>query len=188
MKKSLFQKVMCFILSVATLFSVAVMTVSAASLTSEEEHSGRLKDRDGYSSAAATLEEMQAVVGTTSYEEYAAANADKTKGPEPIPLSNATAWDENLGKDTNGNAKPFNVGAFVGLTGDKAVYESTPDTWPGFVDENHQNPFEDALYLSDESKVTWSVTIPENASGLYWIEITYYTCYTKDSKRACYRD
>ena len=78
MEKSLFQKIVCLILSVATLFGVAVLTVSAATeLDSDTELANRLK---GDKSSAATLEEMQAVVGTTTYEEYASSHSDKNKG------------------------------------------------------------------------------------------------------------
>ena len=163
MRKSLFQKVVCFVLSVATLLSVAVISVSAATLRSEDELADRLK---GKNSAAATLEEMQAVVGTTSYEEYAGSNVDKTKGPGEINLENATAKDEN-------QEGAFNVGSLL----DKGEACEDASNWPGFnLSENS-----DALYLSDESKVSWSKKIPEGASGLYWIKVEYYTCNTIDS-------
>ena len=55
MKKSLFQKVICFILSVATLFGVVALSTSAAIRPSEDELADRLK---GDTSSAATLEEM----------------------------------------------------------------------------------------------------------------------------------
>ena len=169
MRKSLFQKVVCFVLSVATLLSVAVISVSAATLRSEDELANRLK---GKNSAAATLEEMQAVVGTTSYEEYAGSHVDKTKGPGEIKLDNATAKDENLEKDEEAE-KEFNVGSLL----DKGEACEDASNWPDFnLTENSG-----ALYLSDESKVSWSKKIPEGASGLYWIKIEYYTCNTIDS-------
>ena len=163
MRKSLFQKVVCFVLSVATLLGVAVMSVSAATLRSEEELANRLK---GENSSAATLEEMQAVVGTTSYEEYAGAHVDKKEGPNEIKLDNSTARDENLATGT-----AINVGS---LLGEEQPCEDVTDEkkWPGFNLEANS----DALYLSDESKVSWSKKIPEGASGLYWIKIEYYAC------------
>ena len=163
MRKSLFQKVVCFILSVATLLSVAVVSVSAATLRSEDELADRLK---GENSAAATLEEMQAVVGTTSYEEYASALADKKKGPYEIELDNSTARDENLAPGT-----AINVGSLLG-DGQPCADVTNEEKWPGFDLEANS----DALYLSDESKVSWSKKIPEGASGLYWIKIEYYSC------------
>ncbi|MBE6536451.1 MAG: extracellular solute-binding protein [Ruminococcaceae bacterium] len=167
MKKSLFQKVMCFILSVATLLSVAVMTVSAATLRAEDELADRLK---GPNSAAATLEEMQAVVGTTSYEDYASSHSDKSKGGDVITLDNTTAKDEKA-ENTNG--------IFIkDLTGDNQPCKDV-DSWGGFVDAEHPDPKNTALYLSSKSKVSWTASV--NTSGLYWIAIDYYTCKTPES-------
>ena len=70
MKKTRFQRVICFILSVAMLLSVGGVTVFASS-----DDSGSLKrpengpaEKNPYS--ASTLEEMQALVGTLPYTEY----------------------------------------------------------------------------------------------------------------------
>ena len=172
MKKSLFQKVVCFILSVATLFGVAVMTVSAADLSREEELKDRLK---GEGSSAATLDEMQAVVGTTSYEEYAASHSDKNKGSKDKVLDNTTAKDE---KSEDGK---IYVSDFRDAEGKEPC--TNADKWPDFVDEKHPNPIESALYLSDKSKVSWKVKLNgvDETSGLYWIRIDYYTCQTPES-------
>ena len=75
MKKSMFQKVLCFILSVTTLFGVVALTVSAGDLKGED-------------STAATLEEMEAVVSTNSYADYISNYADANPGPSSIVLSN----------------------------------------------------------------------------------------------------
>jgi len=56
MKKKLFRKVLCFILSVTTLFGAVGVTAAAGPLKGDE-------------STSATLEEMEALVGTLSYAE-----------------------------------------------------------------------------------------------------------------------
>ena len=61
MKKKLFQKVLALLLSVTTLFGVFVFSVSAAS---DEKVYGSNQD------TAATLEEMQQLVGVLPYAEY----------------------------------------------------------------------------------------------------------------------
>ena len=171
MEKSLFQKIVCLILSVATLFSVAVLTVSAATeLDSDTELANRLK---GDKSSAATLEEMQAVVGTTTYEEYASSHSDKNKGYGEIVLNNETARDE---KSESGD---IYVSDFRDAEKKEACVDA--DKWPDFVDEKHQNPIEESLYLSDKSKVSWSIKLEDGWSGMYWIKIDYYTCSTPDS-------
>ena len=95
MKKSLFQKVICFVLSVATLFSVVAFAASAGDLKPD--------------TTAATLEEMKSVVGMTSYSDYLEAyqNAesgsaygsdaivvplDAVTGAEKVSESEANSW------------------------------------------------------------------------------------------------
>ena len=76
MKKSMFQKALCFILSVTTLFSVISLTVAAGDLKPDSE--------------AATLDEMKDVVGTKTYSEYIADYVGAKPGPQSIKLDNAT--------------------------------------------------------------------------------------------------
>ena len=154
MKKSLFQKVICFGLSVATLFSVVAF--SAAALSSEEELANRLKGED---SKAATLEEMKSVVGTTSYAEYISAyqNAEtgESYGTEIIvvPMDSVTGADE--------------------------ITESQANSWEGF--KNPDYDYENAVHLSATSKATWTFQVDESLKGLYYIKIVYYTCQTDES-------
>ena len=76
MKKSMFQKALCFILSVTTLFSVISLTVAAGDLKPDSE--------------AAKLEEMKDVVGTNTYSEYISNYVDAKPGPQSIKLDNST--------------------------------------------------------------------------------------------------
>ncbi len=76
MKKSMFQKVLCFILSVTTLFSIVALTVAAGDLKPD--------------STAATLDEMKSVVGTNSYADYIADYEGEKAGPSTIKIDNST--------------------------------------------------------------------------------------------------
>ena len=80
MKKSMFQKVICFVLSVATLFSVFALTVAASG-----------SERPKSDTTAATLEEMEALIGTTSYQAYISDYKDANPGSSTITLDNGTA-------------------------------------------------------------------------------------------------
>ena len=174
MKKSLFQKVMCFILSVATLFGVAAISVSAAIPASEAELKDRLK---GEQSSAATLEEMKAVVGTSSYAEYLATFGDAKpgdpgNGAESIVLDNGSVKVED--RDANGNKIEL-VGPAASVAGSKDCVDSfaeSQDKWSNFNWEENSG----AIYLSATSKGTWRFAIDKEQQGLYYIKITYYNC------------
>ena len=59
MKNSLLQKVLCLILSATTLFGVIAVTAAAAET-----------DRGSNRDTASSLEEMQQLVGVSTYDEY----------------------------------------------------------------------------------------------------------------------
>ena len=177
MKKSLFQKVICFILSVATLFGVVALSASAAIRPSEEEHADRLKDQDGHYSSAATLEEMAAVVGTSSYAEYLETFGDAKPGnpgnaENSIKLDNSTVTV--VDRDAAGNR--------VELVGPNASVANSADCLNSYqADQAKWSNFNwaengDAVYLSATSKGTWRFPISETQQGLYYIKITYYNC------------
>ena len=69
MKKTLFRKVICFILSVTMLLSVVCVSAFAASDAEPSwKRDPASEEENPYS--ASTLEEMKALVGTLSYLEY----------------------------------------------------------------------------------------------------------------------
>ncbi len=145
MKKSLFQRVMCFILSVATLFGMVALTVSA----------GKLKPN----TTAATLEEMEALIGTTSYADYISEHADAPAGKEIIELDNST------------------VKGAVKVTESEECIAANISERGDYDFENHS----DAVYLSSTSKATWTFDVDDDQKGLYYIKITYYNCDTSES-------
>lgn len=151
MKKSMFQKVICFILSVTTLFSVVAFTVAA--------EVGEYKPGN----TAATLEEMKAVVGTTSYEEYRAKYVGQENPTLPIiTVNNSTVKGSAIKVSESEACK-------TSMTNDQSL-------WVNFGDNA-----ENSLYLPATGAATWEFEIPEGADALYNIRIVYFNCTTADS-------
>ena len=145
MKKPLFQRVMCFILSVATLLGAVGFTVAAGDLKPD--------------TTAATLDEMKAVVGTTTYAEYIAGYKDAKPGKGVIQLSNDR------------------VSGAVKVTESEQCKDANITEREDYDFENHQN----AVYLSATSKATWTFDVADDEIGLYYIKVVYYNCDTRDS-------
>ncbi len=87
MKKQLFQRAICFVLSVATLFSVVAVSVFASG--------GNLKENN----TASTLEEMQSLVKATTYAEYIANYAGEGAGSQ----THVMKWE----KDSSSGVKEY---------------------------------------------------------------------------------
>ena len=162
MKKSIFQRAVSLLLCVATLFGLVAVTVFAGAMKPE--------------STAATLDEMKKLVGTTTYAEYLTTIPDPVAGLDIITIDNSTAIYE----DSSGNKRaPTKAGDVY----DRAMAELTQEerdankhSWTEYG-EGHA----DALYIPATGSVTWSVVIPEHASGSYYIRITYFNCETDES-------
>ena len=166
MKKSMFQKVICFVLSVATLFSIFALTVAASS------ESGRPKT----DTTAATLKDMEALIGTTSYQDYIADYKGANPGSETIRLDNSTAVLSGV-KIKEGQEAYYKVAVSENqFCLDYQQAESA--RWEQF----ETNPeYADAVYLPASGAVTWTFHVDESQIGLYYIKITYFNCYTSES-------
>ena len=170
MKKSLFQKVLCLILSVTTLLSIFAVNVFAV----------RSEDQDYVHSnndTASTKDEMTALVGIPTYEEYREKNdtlPEKQSGEIKIDVIEDLVV-ENSDKDKNGNllAKP------VATHPECVGYDDLNNiNWSGFGAENAEK----SLYIPATSgKTTWTVTIPEGHQGYYYLRFKYYSCNTSES-------
>ena len=158
MKKTLFQKAICLILSVTTLFGVMAFSVSASS--SEEGLRGTNRD------TASSLEEMQALVGVSSYDEYLAEYGDKyTPG---LPIISVDLNDTIAGSS---GKKP--IDSEECLEANMAVQEN----WAGFGEDNWTN----SIYLPAQGSTTWNVNVPDGAASYYYIRIVYFSCITGES-------
>ena len=152
MKKNLFRKALCFILSAAILLGAVSVTALAGSLKGEE-------------STAATLEEMQALVGTLPYADYIKMYSDKVNRPGLAPISIDI-------KNFDGNA--YLVADSVACNGSMS---SNPDAWKEFGDEN----LTESVYLPSTGSVTWDLEVGKGDVGLYFIKFEYYSCITPES-------
>jgi len=165
MKKSLFQKVICFILSVTTLFGIIALTASAAALDSDEEHVPSNRD------TASSLEEMKALANIPSYEEYLAEyGVDENGNPVPNPNGTTVKVDINniVGSSSNGE-----------FVADSEICQDSikedPDAWVNFGKENMGS----AIYLPANGSTTWNFNVP--VAGYYCLKIEYFSCITDES-------
>ena len=153
MKKNLFRKVLCFILSVTTLFGAVGVTAAA----------GPLK---GENSTSATLDEMQALVDTKSYAEYRKQYPATNK--EGLP----TISVDVLNFDGNAVIVDSSLERFKGINNPK------DPAWTEFGKENEGN----SVYLPADGSVTWQFAINDkDLAGLYNLKIVYYNCNTDES-------
>ena len=160
MKKSLLQKVLCLILSATTLFSVIAITAAAADT-----------DRGTNRDTASSLEEMKQLVGVSTYDEYL-----KEYGPAVVnPNAGVIEVDiiNNLVAGSSAQMPDASQMCQVSM-GEKA------DLWTNF-DKAGENNASNSVYLPASGKSTWTFTLPDEASGYYYIKITYYSCETDES-------
>ena len=153
MKKNLFRKVLCFILSVTTLFGAVGVSAAAGSLKGDENTS-------------ASLEEMEALIGTLSYSEYIKTYSDVVN-------------KEGLGSISVDVTKFEGNGSLVSDSDAcKGSMSSNPSAWTEFGEENKAT----SVYLPATGSVTWQFTIDDKTcAGLYNLKIVYYNCDTEES-------
>ena len=153
MKKNLFRKALCFILSVTTLLGAVGVSASAGALKGDE-------------STSATLEEMQSLVGTLSYAEYLKTYSDVVN-------------KEGIGSISI-DVTQFEGNAFLVSDSDacKGSMSDNPSAWTEFGDENLSS----SVYLPSTGSVTWQFKIDDKErAGLYNLKIVYYNCDTAES-------
>lgn len=157
MKKSLLQKVLCLILSATTLFSVIAITAMAADT-----------DRGTNRDTASSLEEMKQLVGVSTYDEYLEEYGPAVANPNAEVIKIDITGSLVAGSSAQ---TPDASQICQGSMGDN------PDKWANFGDENGAN----SVYLPASGKSTWTFTLPDEASGYYYIKFTYYSCETDES-------
>ncbi len=169
MKKTLFQKVICFILSVTTLLGVISVTVFAAD-------GRRGTNRD----TASTLAEMQELVGVSSYEEYTKENPKTVVNQETgevvsyydvdLPIISIDLNDMVAG--SNGERVSINEECQSSILNSEGT-----DLWTNFGDEN----LDKSIYLPADGQTTWNFKVPDGAASFYYIRIEYFSCDTSES-------
>jgi len=155
MKNKTLQRVLCFVLSVTLLLGAFGFSGSAATLKVDPN------EKNPYS--ASTLEEMQSLVGTLSYDNYLANYAEF----DPSKLSPIVV---DILSTNDGQTVAEN--AFC-----QSAKNEYPDSWVNFGAENEEN----SIYLPATGSVTWQVTLSKEQAGLYYIKIEYFDVKTSES-------
>ena len=159
MKKTLFQKVVCLILSVTTIFGVIGFTASA-----DSDKRGTNRD------TAASLEEMQALIGVSSYAEYLEKNGSEYATGLPTIKIDITNPD-SIVAGSHGEVTSQNDYC-------TDSYKENQGYWSNFGwEENSSN----SLYLPSDGSTTWKFSVPDGAASYYYIKIEYYSCITGES-------
>ncbi len=173
MKRKLSCRIVCLVLSVATILGALGITVSASN--------GELKEN----STAATLDEMQSLVNTTTYAEYLEKSANLAQTPASgssifiAANGNVNIFDftfEDYGTESDHLANSGKVSESPICIGKDST---RPDylTWQDFTAEDANS----SVYLPAMGTATWYFSIDESAAGMYNIKITYYSCTTEES-------
>ena len=162
MKRTLFQKVVCLILSVT--FILATFTVGASAAQYK-----------GSESTSSTLEEMKALVGTSSYEEYIEDYAEFVN-PGGLQIKSIEDITKFIQSGT-GNAY---------VTKDSPEYmeaiEENASAWDSFGDNAATTVYLTAINNDKKaSSVSWNFTVTQEEVGLYYLQIEYYNCQTSES-------
>ncbi len=170
MKRNLFQRVICLAISVTLL--LGALAIPSYALEGEWKPNG----------TAATLDEMQALVGVSSYEKYLA------------EYSNAKIGDTHAGNeiviDVIGDLV---TGSNAEIVADSEKCQNSfvnlKDFWKNF--EQNGATKNNTLYLPATDKTddgrtvaasaTWKFNIPDGKQGMYNIYIEYYNCKTSES-------
>ncbi len=174
MKRTMFQRVLCLVLSVTVLLGMFGISTSAA----EDGSTGSKKDVDVQSS----LSDMQAFLNASSYAEYYAKyhpldDEGKETG-EYIP----TGADP-----VHVSIKDFQSGSAAELVANseacQSSYYANAAAWENFGD--FATVGQEAVYLrptdatGNVGKVTWEFTVMK--AGLYYIQIEFFDCNTGES-------
>ena len=160
MKKTLFQKVLCIILSATTLLGVFAFSAFAAS------SGGYGTNRD----TASSLEDMQSLVGVSTYEEYMAEKSEY----KPVAGLGSIIIDVVEDRvEEKSNSQPV---AESEECKNSMLNPATSQQWDNFGSDT-----EKTLYLPSSGSTTWEFYVPEGAGSFYYIKIEYYTCQTSES-------
>ena len=156
------EKAICFMLSLTML----VGAVSIISFAADRE------DWETNSGTSATLEDMQDLLGMSSYAEYSIGHSDpkwdKTLSEIEIDILSFTG-DGQLTKDSQDCLKS---------------QEANPSDWSEFAKSDWDSTVYTPTTNSDGTRAaetTWRVDISEAQTGLYYLQIEYYNCSITES-------
>ncbi len=159
MKRTVFQRIVCLVLSVVFLLGSLAVTSSATKYKGDE-------------STSSTLEEMKALIGTSSYAEYIEDYADFSgTGLSEIPINVVT--DLTMGSDAVITAESILC---------QNSMEEHKKNWVNFGDYKNSSVYLPAVNDQDKAaSASWNFTVTKEQEGLYYIQIDYYNVKTSES-------
>lgn len=159
MKKSLFQKALCFILSVTTLFGVLGITAAA------KHAPGSVYDESSRGTAP-SRDEMQALVSAYSYEVYL-----NEKGNHDQDASKMETVSVDILNMVDGSTGKIVADSDICV---EAMQEHSSN-WVEFGEDKLSN----SVYLPSSGKTEWNFSVPK--AGYYYIKFEYFSCITEES-------
>ncbi len=160
MKKSLFQKVTCFILSVTILLGAFGITAGAATSGGNTYESNR--------DTASSLQDMKDLVGISSYEEYLEEHGE--------PGQDLTHLKPIRVDVTKPVASLSNGELVINSEFCQDAMKENADNWANFGDNQSTS-----IYLPASGSTTWSFDVDDDKAGYYYLKIEYYSCITSES-------
>ena len=169
MKRTMFQKALCLILSVTFILSTFVITASAA---------GGAKYK-GDESTSSTLEEMKALVGTSSYKEYISIYSG-LENPDDLDTIPISVLDFIVDDNSNGDVEiTANSQEYKDALADAERYAAE---WATFGDNANNSVYISTINKSKKASVaSWTFNVPNGKAGFYTLQIEYYNCKTSES-------
>ncbi len=182
MKRKLSQRVICLVLSLATL--LGALGISAGAANGEFKPNG----------TASTLEEMKNLVGVTSYSDYLEDCNQVAKTPDrstpiiffynPDPdyvykdgeyniLELLEFFDYGDDEKHKENATLVAGSPICSVNKDSEGYKN----WPNFTESDAAS----SLYLPAMGTARWTFNISDADTGMYYIKITYFSATTSES-------
>ncbi len=158
MKKSIFLRVVSMMLAITLMLGAMTVTASAASSSGKDSYKGE-------TGTAPTLEEMQSLLTTKTYEDYIAEKITGENDPDriTIELNTSTAQNTNAALTSTSNEVLYSMAQSAG-------------NWNAFSAEDKLNtwflPSVDADGNAGEAE--WRFDIAH--AGFYTIEIDYFDC------------
>ncbi len=184
MKKTRFQKVLCFILSVTMLLSVCGVTVFASSDSSGSSYKDPTSDeKNPYS--ASTLEEMKALVGTLSYADYLNTYSEQRDEYRKNLTSGQITYSpisiDILGFTTDADIE-VNEGKIAEIVSENQMcIDSMAENADAWVNFDKDANADSSVYLPAQGYASWQVTLSAEQEGFYYVKIEYYSVQTDES-------
>ncbi len=169
MKRNLFKRAVCLVLTVALLLG----TFSLPAFAAETE----TKKPNG---TAATLEEMQALVGTSPYVDYIKIYKDFEN---PDTLTDILVYDAVSGFGAVANESDFIGDIEYVSTSDTCLEaeQTNPDNWLELGDKTNLIYLPTVDIDGKAASASWNFEVPNGFAGLYNLYIEYYNCKTSES-------